>query len=154
MRGVLGHARRMTFVLTAAARALFDGPNFAVLSTIGRDGSPHSSVVWVEREVDHLLLATVQGRQKERDIRRDPRVSVTVYDPARPYHYVEVRGLATVEFTDADALNDRLARKYTGEDFKYHRPGQVRVAVRIEPVHATGSAVRAVAPEPTDTAAR
>ncbi|WNV84986.1 PPOX class F420-dependent oxidoreductase [Umezawaea sp. Da 62-37] len=144
----------MTFVLTAAARALLDGPNFAVLSTIGRDGSPHSSVVWVEREEDHLLFATVRGRQKERDIRRDPRVSMTVFDVARPYHYVEVRGLATVVLIDAVVLNDRLARKYTGEDFKYHRPGQVRVAVRIDPIHATGSAVRQVPSERADSATR
>ena len=130
----------MTLVLSAAEREILDAPNFAVLSTIGPDGSPHASVMWVARDGDELLLATVQGRQKDVNIQRDGRVSVTVYDAAKPYRYVEVRGMAVVEAAGGAELNEQLATKYTGEGFKYHRPGQVRVAIRIKPTHTTGSA--------------
>ncbi|PPK70640.1 PPOX class F420-dependent oxidoreductase [Actinokineospora auranticolor] len=131
----------MAATLSDAARALFDGPNFAVLSTINADGSPQSSVLWVTRDGDDILLSTLVGRKKERNLRRDPRVSLTIYAADNPYAYAEVRGTAELTTEGGGELIHTLARKYTGEDYKADAPGAERVVVRITPTRVTGRAI-------------
>ncbi|NUT94539.1 MAG: PPOX class F420-dependent oxidoreductase, partial [Saccharothrix sp.] len=70
----------MAISLSASTRALVDGPNYATISTINADGSPHSSVMWITRDGDDLLFSTLRDRVKERNARRDPRVSISVWD--------------------------------------------------------------------------
>ena len=82
------------------------------------------------------------GRQKDRNIRRDPRVAVTVMDPENPYRYVEVRGrVREITQDGADAHIDRMAKKYLGQDqYPFRQPGEQRVLYKIgiEKAHAMG----------------
>ncbi|GAB3622353.1 PPOX class F420-dependent oxidoreductase [Mariniluteicoccus endophyticus] len=118
--------------LTESARRLLDGRTFAVLSTINPDGSPQLTTMWVRREGDQVVFSTVEGRQKPKNMRRDPRVSLLMYDPENPYHYVEIRGTAELE-RDPASLIDELSQKYTGQDWKTEPEGTVRLVVRVTP---------------------
>lgn len=116
------------------ARAILDGPEFAVLSTIEPDGQPQSSVVWFERDGDDLLMSTVKGRRKHRNLVRDPRATVLVYPKANPYSYAELRGSVSMTEEGGRELIDRLCRAYTGADrYDGDGPDDVRVVVRLTP---------------------
>ncbi len=132
--------------LNDAVRKLLDDPNPAVLATINPDGSPQTSVVWVGRDGDDLLISTAAGRRKERNLRRDPRVSLTVYDQADPQLYAEIRGRASVTEDAGRSLAVRLAEDYegpgAGEEYLLLPPEVVRVVVRIVAEHVAGSAAR------------
>ena len=104
----------MAVTWSGAARRLLDEPNPAVLATVNPDGSPQTSVVWLARDGDQLLVSTEAGRRKERNVRRDPRVSLTVWDRNDPLVYVEVRGTATVAGDPGRELAVRLAEEYEG----------------------------------------
>jgi PPOX class probable F420-dependent enzyme len=120
-------------VLNEAARAILDAPEFATIATLQPDGQPHLSVVWIERDGDDVLISTVKGRQKFRNIERDPRVAVLVYPKDAPYSYVEIRGTAEMTEEGGRELIDRLARQYRGWDRYPADDGtdNVRVVVRI-----------------------
>ncbi len=134
----------MPVSLNDAVRRLLDEPNPAVLATINADGSPQTSVVWVGRDGDDLLISTAAGRRKERNMRRDPRVSLSVYDPGDPELYAEIRGLAAVTEDPGRAFAVRLAEDYegpgAGQAFMDLPPEVVRVVVRITPQHVAGRA--------------
>jgi len=119
--------------LTDLAKRLIDGPTFAVVSTINPDGAPQSSVVWVKRDGDDILFSTIRGRRKTKNMERDPRVGVTLYDPADPYRYVEVRGAVSLTEEGGPELIQELSQKYDGTPFREGRPDNVRVVVRITP---------------------
>ncbi|TML27223.1 MAG: PPOX class F420-dependent oxidoreductase [Actinobacteria bacterium] len=121
--------------LPETAKRLLDAQTFAVVSTINPDGAPQSSVVWIKRDGDDLLFSSIRGRRKTRNLERDPRVSVVLYDPADGYSYVEVRGTVSMTEEGGDELINELSRKYTGEAFTESRPGAVRVVFRITPTH-------------------
>jgi PPOX class probable F420-dependent enzyme len=124
--------------LSESACKLIDGHNYAVLATVNPDGSPHTSVMWVGRDGDDLLMSTVEGRAKHRNMLRDSRVSVTVIDSADPENYVELRGRASM-IPDVGRRNDTwLSWKYDGKDPGEDRPGAVRVVVRVEVHKVTG----------------
>ncbi|MCS6805612.1 MAG: PPOX class F420-dependent oxidoreductase [Acidobacteriota bacterium] len=119
---------------------LFDKKTFAHLATLMPDGRPQVSPVWCDYDGQHILINTAKGRQKDRNMRRDGRVAVSLIDPDNPYRYVEVRG-RVVEITEegADQHIDRLAQKYLGvERYPYRGPNEVRVLFKIQPEHATG----------------
>jgi PPOX class probable F420-dependent enzyme len=123
--------------LTANVRALFDDKNFAVLSTLEPDGRPHSSVVWVGRDGDDLLVALPRSRRKTANLRRDPRAAVVIFDPANPYESVQVQGSASIEDDPDGDLIDELSHKYTGgpyPGFAGPNPQWVRVRIRAEKV--------------------
>jgi PPOX class probable F420-dependent enzyme len=134
----------MTASLNDAVRRLFDEPNPAVLATVNADGSPQTSVVWVGRDDGDLLISSAAGRRKERNIRRDPRVSLTVYDQRDPQQYAEVRGLATVAEDLGRRLAVQLAEEYegpgAGEEYLQLPPQIVRVVIRVRPERIVGSA--------------
>jgi len=120
----------MTATLSDNAKALLDAPELATIATIDPDGRPQLSVVWVARDGDDVLISTLEGRRKHKNLVRDPRATVLIYPAANPYTYLEIRGTATIE-PDPDAeLIDRLARAYTGK--AWAEPGQPgRVIVRV-----------------------
>jgi PPOX class probable F420-dependent enzyme len=93
----------MAIPLNDNVRKLIDAPNFAVVATLNDDGSPQTSVLWITRDGDDLLFCTVRGRRKERNLARDPRISVTVIDSSDGYSYAELRG--TVTMTDDGGRN-------------------------------------------------
>ena len=131
----------MTIPLSEATLRLLDGRNYAVLATVNPDGSPQTSVVWVGRDGDELLFSTVEGRVKHRNMRRDPRVSVTVIDWSDPENYVELRGRVSMTPDHGRRLDTQLSWKYDGRDPGQDRPGAVRVVVRMVVEKATGRAV-------------
>jgi PPOX class probable F420-dependent enzyme len=119
--------------LTELARNLLDGRTFAVVSTINPDGAPQSSVIWIKRDGDQVLFSTILGRRKTRNMQRDPRINVAMYDPADPYRYVEIRGTVTLTEEGGPELIQELSRKYDDEPFVEGHPDNVRVVVRVTP---------------------
>jgi len=118
---------------------LFSKRAFAALATLMPDGQPQVTPVWCDYDGQHVLVNSAQGRQKDRNMRRDPRVSLAIVDPDNPYRYLEVRG-RVVEVTEEGAEEhiDRMANKYLGLDRYPHRqPGEKRVLYKIEPEHFT-----------------
>ena len=125
--------------LPEAAQKLFREPNFAHLATIMPDGSPQVTPVWVDVDEKFILVNTAEGRQKPKNIRRDPRVAIDVTSREDPYRMVTVRG-RVVEVTNegADAHIDKLAKKYLGQDkYPFRAPGERRVIFKIEPEYVT-----------------
>ena len=99
---------------------LVECPPVAALTTLMPDGSPQTSVVWCDFDGRHVRVNTMRGFQKERNMRRDPRVTLLCYDPAEPLRYLEIRG-HVVEMTEdgADWHLDALASKYAGRRIRY-----------------------------------
>ncbi|MGA5062439.1 PPOX class F420-dependent oxidoreductase [Streptomyces exfoliatus] len=132
--------------LTDSVRALLDDINPAVLATIQPDGSPQTSVVWVGRDGDDVLISSQEGRRKIKNIRADARVSLTVHDRNDPDVYAEIRGTATVTEDAGRALAVALAESYEGEgagqEYLDLPPEKVRVAVRITPTKIVGTATK------------
>ena len=89
--------------LSDGVRRLFDGTNFAVLTTLEPDGRPHSTVVWTKRDGDDIVFALPKNRRKTANLNRDPRATVVVFDAANPYESAQVQGIACVE-DDPDGL--------------------------------------------------
>jgi PPOX class probable F420-dependent enzyme len=116
-------------------RDIFAKKAFAHVATIGRDGAPQVTPVWVDYDGTHVRFNTARGRVKDKNLQRSPTIALSVQDPDNPYRYVQVRG-RVVEMTekDADAHIDALSKKYTGRDkYANRRPGEVRVIVKIMP---------------------
>jgi PPOX class probable F420-dependent enzyme len=112
-----------------------DSAEFAVIGTIEPDGRPQLSVVWLAYDGGDLLVSTVVGRRKHRNLVADPRCTVIVYPRDKPYEYAEVRGTSTMTEQGGRELIDALAAKYRGLD-RYpfdDGTGNVRVVVRITP---------------------
>ena len=126
--------------LTDKQREFLDQPYVGEVTTLRDDGSPHTTVVWVDTDTDVVMFNTAVGRAKERNIRRDPRVSLIVVDPGNAYKWISVSGEAELTTDGADAQIDKLAKKYLGADeYPNRRPGEQRVKVRIAPEHITAS---------------
>ncbi|MEV0904839.1 PPOX class F420-dependent oxidoreductase [Streptomyces hokutonensis] len=121
-----------------SVRALLDGKNFASVATLRPDGAPQTSVVWIKREDDTVLFSSLQDRQKVRNLRHDPRVSLSVFDLANPYASVEIRGTAEIIPDPDKRLPHELSHKYLGVDPPGERDDQVRVIVRVVPRKIVG----------------
>jgi PPOX class probable F420-dependent enzyme len=115
---------------------LLRGPNFAHFVTLNPDGSPHVAPIWIDVDDDgNVMVNSAVGRKKDRNIRRDPRVAVSVHEQADPYVRTVINGtVVSIETGDeAEDHIDRLNQPYhDGERWEY-RPGQVRVLYRIRP---------------------
>ncbi|MFI6501950.1 PPOX class F420-dependent oxidoreductase [Nonomuraea typhae] len=119
-------------VLSDEVRKLFDGPNYATVTSLNPDGGPQSTVIWVRTDGNDILFSTVKGRRKPRNYQRDPRTSILVIDPANPFRYAEVRGTVTLEDDPAGDLIQELSEKYRGKPWEEH-PGAERLIVRVRP---------------------
>ena len=119
---------------------LMQQPAFAHLATIREDGTPQVTPVWFDYDGEFVLIDSAEGRLKDRNIRRDPRVTIEIQDPANPYRYLEIRGNVEVITNDgADDMIDKLSMKYLGQaKYPYARPGEVRVLYKIRPLKAHG----------------
>ncbi|MEE1771664.1 MULTISPECIES: PPOX class F420-dependent oxidoreductase [unclassified Streptomyces] len=134
----------MPAALSTELKALLDTPVFVTVVTVQPDGSPQASPVWAKRDGDDVLISTSVGRRKERNLSRDPRVSVVVQPFAAPYTYAEIRGTAALTTEGAEELMDELSLKYTGKKFAEFNPSAAaddaeRVIVRITPRKVVGS---------------
>lgn len=122
-------------MLHEGIRELAKGANFAAITTLLPNGSPHLSVMWVDCDDDHILMNTEPHRRKFRNIERDPRVSVVIWDQQFPYRYAEVRGqvVDTLRGSEARAHIDSLSNKYTGQPYNEAMIQSERVILKIAP---------------------
>lgn len=117
-------------------KTLLDDKTFVSLATVNADGSPQSTIHWVARDGDDLLLSTVRGRRHANNVERDPRVSVILLHPENPYAYLEVRATAHVTEEGGRELIDDLMEKYHGRrPYPWDKPEAVRLVVRVPPEH-------------------
>ncbi|MCX4821844.1 PPOX class F420-dependent oxidoreductase [Streptomyces sp. NBC_01142] len=134
----------MSIPLSDSARGLLDAPNPAILATVHPDGSPRTSVVRVGVDGDDLVVSSQAGRRKDKNIRNEPRVSLSVYDPSDPLQYVEVRGIATVTEDTRRRVAAALAEQYegpgAGQEYLELPPEVVRIVIRITPQRVVGTA--------------
>ncbi len=128
----------MPLELPPAAMKLLTEPNLAHFVTLMRDGSPQVTPVWVDYEDGHVLINTAEGRTKPRNLRRDPRVALSIVDRENGYSYVQIRG-RVVDISREGGYEhiNKLSHKYTGRDYP-HREGEVRIIVKVAPEHFSG----------------
>ena len=111
------------------------GQNFAALTTLLPGGHPQTQVMWVDANDQHLLINTEVHRQKYRNVERDPRVTITIWDREDPYRFVEVRGEVVEKVRGPEAREhiDELSHKYRGGPYKTRIKSE-RVVLRISPL--------------------
>ena len=123
--------------LTDVHRQLFKDANYAVVTTVRPDGSPHSTVVWAGLDDDGVpTFNTARGRAKPSNLENDARVSMLVVKDGDFYTWVSVDGRAELTTDGAREQIDALSRKFDGRPWKY-RDGEERIKVRILPEHVT-----------------
>ena len=127
----------MADTLSAKARELIARPVLASLTTLGRDGTPQVTPLWIDLDGDDLLFNTAKGRVKARHMERDPRVAVSVDRPGRPLQRGgPARDGVDITTDGADDHIDALAKKYLGVDsYPMRSEGEVRIKVRVRTDH-------------------
>ncbi len=128
----------MAAELTEEQQKLLLGTNLADVVTLMADGSPQVTPVWIDYADGFVMFNTAEGRVKPRNLRRDPRIALSVVDRANPFAWVAIRG-RVVEIKAEGAYDhiNKLSHKYTGRDYP-RREGEVRLIVKIEPEHISG----------------
>ena len=128
--------------IDADLKALATAKNFAALTTLMPDGQPQTQIMWVSADDDHVLINTEAQRQKFRNVERDPRVTVTVFNDDNPYQYVEARGrvVETVGGDEARADIDALSQKYQGTPYAgvIGPGGRVILRIEVDKIHKNG----------------
>jgi PPOX class probable F420-dependent enzyme len=120
--------------LNQKQREFLEQPFAGAVTTLRSDGSPHTTVVWVDVDDEAVMFNTAVGRAKERHLRDNPRVSINVLDPNDQYRWVSVSGSAELTTDGADPQIDKLAKKYLGQDeYPWRNPEEQRITVRIQP---------------------
>lgn len=129
----------MASVIPDKYRDLFDKKVFAGLATLMPSGAPQVTPVWIDYDGENVIFNTAVGRQKDKNLQADGRVSLALTDPDNPYRYLEVRGKVVERTTDgADDHINKMAKKYLGQDvYPFRQPGEVRVMYKIKPEHTT-----------------
>jgi PPOX class probable F420-dependent enzyme len=126
--------------LTDKQKQFLEQPFVGTATTLRADGSPHSTIVWVDLEDGVVSFNTASGRAKPKHLEQDPRASILVVDPNDSYKWVAVDGPAELTTDGADAQIDKLAKKYLGKDeYPWRKPEEQRVKVRIKPEHISSS---------------
>jgi PPOX class probable F420-dependent enzyme len=121
-------------MLSDRDRRILEAPNFASIATTLPDGTPHVSTVWIDVDGDDVLVNTAEGLVKTENVRRDPRVAISVFDQQDdPYEQVVIHGSVVGITSDgADEHIDRLAKKYLGaEVYPWREAGERRVILRV-----------------------
>jgi PPOX class probable F420-dependent enzyme len=131
----------MTISFSDSVRTLLDGKNLAGVAPLGPGGAPQNSVVWIKREGDTVLFSSTDGRQKVRDLRRAPRISLSVFGLANRYTSVEVRGIAEILPDEGKRLPCELSHKYLGIDPPAEKDDEVRMIIRVLPERMIGFSV-------------
>ena len=114
---------------------ILNKPGYAHLATLMKDGSPQVTPVWYDVDGTHIRINTAKGRLKDKNMRRDKQVALSIQDPDNPYRYLAIRGdVDEINENGADAHIDSLAKKYLGKDrYPFRAPGEVRVIYKIRP---------------------
>lgn len=118
---------------------LFKKKAFAHLVTLMANGNPQVTPVWIDYDGRDVVINTAEGRLKDKNMQRDPRVALSIIDPDNPYRYLEVRGRVNERTkSGADEHIDAMAKKYLGQDkYPFRRPGEVRVIYKVTPERST-----------------
>jgi len=121
--------------LTDSAIGLFKGKNFAFIASLMNDGAPQITPVWIDYDGQFFLVNTAEGRTKQKNFERDPRVAISIVDQNNPYNMVSVRGKVVDQTTNgADEHIDKMAKKYLGADkYPFRSPDEKRVILKIKP---------------------
>ena len=123
----------MAIPIPGNVRELLDAPNYVHLTTLRADGSPRNWVVWVGLEDDHILACTSDAIWKAKDMRRDPRVALSVADTANPYRMAAIQGRVVDVRRDQDCrYMDPISIKYTGVPFPSRGPDRVCFVIAVE----------------------
>ncbi len=130
----------MSAVIPASYRDLLEGPYVVTIGTLMPDGRPQLTAMWCTVEGDEVLFSTTKGRQKYRNLTRDPRATLLAFAPDNPYRTIEIRGTVEVSEEGGVELINRLAKLYRGKDEYYGgvapaslRDQEVRVVCRLRP---------------------
>ena len=125
--------------IPASHADLLESTALAQVATVGPHGEPQVNPVWFGTRDGYVLFSQTTGRQKYRNLQREPRIALSIVGPANPYRYLEIRGV--VERIDPDPDNafiNAMAKKYIGQDvYPWHQPGDERVVVVVRPEHTT-----------------
>jgi PPOX class probable F420-dependent enzyme len=122
---------------------LFQGRNLAFISTLSKDGSPHITPMWADMEGDVILINTFVSSAKSKNIKKDPRIAISVVESNNPYNMVSIKGRVIDQTTEgADEHLKKLAKRYLGIGKYYYRePNRKRVILKIKPEKATGLSI-------------
>lgn len=129
--------------LSEKLKAALDSRVFVTVATLQPDGSPHQSVVWVGRDGDDLFFVTGADKLKVRNLRSDPRLSVTVNPPDEPYAYAVISGTAQLKSAGSRERMDELALKYTDQTYAEHNPESYATLPELITVHITPEKIAA-----------
>jgi len=116
-------------------KELLEAPNFVAVASLNKDGAPDVKVVWGDLDDGKVVLNSAEGRKWPANVRRDPRVTVTVVNHENPYEYAQIRGRVVEDTHEgADENIDKLAKKYLGKDeYPWLQPGEQRIKFLVEP---------------------
>lgn len=122
--------------LSDKARKLFEAPNLLFVATVNRDGSPQVTPVWTHTEDGFVTFNTARGRAKERNMRREPRIGLSIASRDDSMEKVDLAGrvVEMIEGDEAEAQIDDLSEKYIGQRPYPWRRGEERIKALIEPV--------------------
>lgn len=125
----------MTMISPEVVKLLED-KNLAFVATLMKNDSPQITPVWIDLVDGIILVNTAEGRVKQRNVSRDPRVAISIVDRNNPYNMVTIQGQVIEQTTDgADAHIDKMAKKYLGVDkYPFAAPGEKRILLKIEPL--------------------
>ena len=123
----------MAIALPQSVKKIMQDKAYGHVVTFNADGKPQVTMVWMDADGDEVTFNTAEGRLKPKNLRRDPRVIVTVQDRNDPQSYMVFHGKATVTEAGADAHIDKLAQRFLGVDkYPFRRPGEKRLVVRVK----------------------
>jgi PPOX class probable F420-dependent enzyme len=124
----------MPTALPQPVKKILEDKAYGHVITFDESGKPQVTMVWVDVDGDDVVFNTAEGRLKPKNLRRDPRVIVSVQDRNDPQSYMVFHGKATVSEAGADAHIDKLAKRFLGaEKYPFRRPGEKRLIVRVKP---------------------
>ena len=130
----------MPILLPQPVRALLEDKAFGHVVTVTATGRPRVTMVWMDVDGDEVLFNTAEGRKKVQDLRRDPRVKVSVQDRNHPQSYAVFHGQARITTDGARAHIDKLTKRFLGVDQYPGPPDETRLIVRISVQRISGVA--------------
>ncbi|MEK8035835.1 MAG: PPOX class F420-dependent oxidoreductase [candidate division NC10 bacterium] len=123
----------MAIALPQSVKKILQDKAYGHVVTLNADGKPQPTMVWMDVEGDEVLFNTAEGRLKPKNLRRDPRVIISVQDRNDPQSYMVFHGRASVTESGADEQIDTLAQRFLGVDkYPFRRPGEKRLVVRVK----------------------
>jgi len=130
-------SKRLTMKLSSKVKKLIDGKNFASAATLMPDGSPQAATVWIDRDGDTIILNATRSRQRTKNLKRDPRVAISIYDQDNPYSSASIRGkVLNITEKGGEEHIDKMNMKYHGTPkYPYHTPNDPRVLITVEATH-------------------